>query len=81
MNIAIFSPSQNPYSETFIQAHKNLLKENVKFYFGKIQNIKLEGVGEEFRIQRKILRIFERIGLTKINNSWVIPIMLSLIHI
>ncbi|WP_299123552.1 glycosyltransferase [uncultured Winogradskyella sp.] len=43
MNIAIFSPSQNPYSETFIQAHKNYLKDQVFYYFGPAGRIKLEG--------------------------------------
>lgn len=43
MNIAIFSPNQNPYSETFIQAHKNYLKDQVFYYYGKRGNIKLEG--------------------------------------
>jgi glycosyltransferase involved in cell wall biosynthesis len=41
MNIAIFSPSQNPYSETFIQAHKNYLKGNIFYYYGR-RNIQLE---------------------------------------
>lgn len=42
-NIAIFSPSQNPYSETFIQAHKNGLKGRVFYYYGMGSNIQLEG--------------------------------------
>ncbi|WP_299781934.1 glycosyltransferase family 4 protein [uncultured Formosa sp.] len=46
MNIAIFSPSQNPYSETFIQAHKNYLKGNVFYFYGGGFNIQLEGIGE-----------------------------------
>lgn len=43
MNIAIFSPSQSPYSETFIQAHKNYLKGNVFYYYGRKGRIELEG--------------------------------------
>ncbi|MGJ8551131.1 glycosyltransferase [Winogradskyella wichelsiae] len=62
MNIAIFSPSQNPYSETFIQAHKNDLKGNVFYYYGSKSFIQLEGserlVSEwetfRFRIKRKL---------------------------
>jgi glycosyltransferase involved in cell wall biosynthesis len=42
MKIALFSPNQNPYSETFIQAHKNYLKGDVFFYYGRGLNIKLE---------------------------------------
>lgn len=43
MNIAIFSPSQNPYSETFIQAHKHFLNGKVSYYYGSKGRIKLEG--------------------------------------
>lgn len=39
--IAIFTPNQNPYSETFIQAHKNYLKGNIYYYYGR-KNIQLE---------------------------------------
>lgn len=45
-NIAIVAPSQNAYSETFIQAHKNLLEGNIKYYYGGLSNIKLEGKGD-----------------------------------
>lgn len=41
-NIAIFTPNQNPYSETFIQAHKKYLKNKVFYYYGR-RNIHLEG--------------------------------------
>lgn len=43
INIAIFTPNRNPYSETFIQAHKNYLKGNVFYYYGQ-KTIQLEGV-------------------------------------
>lgn len=43
MNIAIISPNNNSYSETFIQAHKNLLKGRVFFYFSGFVPTKLEG--------------------------------------
>ncbi len=33
-NIAIISPNKNAYSETFIQAHKNLLKGNIHYLHG-----------------------------------------------
>lgn len=45
MNIAIFTPSQNPYSETFIQAHKNYLNGQIFYYYGEGQGIQLEGQG------------------------------------
>lgn len=41
MNIAIFSPNQNQYSETFILAHKKLLKDKVFYYYG-FEDINLE---------------------------------------
>ncbi|MEX0996574.1 MAG: glycosyltransferase [Flavobacteriaceae bacterium] len=43
MNIAIFTPSQNPYSETFIQAHKQYLNGRVFYYYGNLYHLKLEG--------------------------------------
>lgn len=56
MNIAIFSPSQNPYSETFIQAHKNGLKGTVFYFYGKGANIHLESYG----------LVYKEIGLKKL---------------
>ncbi|WMI69843.1 glycosyltransferase [Mangrovimonas sp. YM274] len=41
MNIAIFSPNNNTYSETFIQAHKELLKGNIYYYHGQFPNLEL----------------------------------------
>ncbi|RXG24894.1 glycosyltransferase family 4 protein [Leeuwenhoekiella aequorea] len=48
LNIALFSPAKNPYSETFIQAQKNNLKGNVFYFYGSGDDIKLEG--EDFNI-------------------------------
>lgn len=43
MNIALISPNKNAYSETFIQAHKELLEGDIFYYFdGKLPK-KLEG--------------------------------------
>ncbi|MDG1729366.1 MAG: glycosyltransferase [Algibacter sp.] len=42
LNIALFTPNKNPYSETFIQAHKNKLKDTVFYYYGPVSNMKLE---------------------------------------
>ncbi|MBR9915485.1 MAG: glycosyltransferase, partial [Algicola sp.] len=41
--IAIFSPNRNPYSETFIQAHKLYLKGEVYYYYGALHQMQLEG--------------------------------------
>lgn len=61
MNIAIFTPSQNPYSETFIQAHKNYLNGQVFYYYGR-KNIQLEGAAPlASASQRKLLQIQKRL--------------------
>lgn len=62
MNIAIFSPNQNPYSETFIQAHKKYLKGNISYYYGSKEKLRLEGFDRlvskttllRYRINRKL---------------------------
>lgn len=41
-NIALLSPNKNAYSETFIQAHKNLLEGNIFFYYDGLLPTKLE---------------------------------------
>jgi glycosyltransferase involved in cell wall biosynthesis len=47
MNLAIFSPSQNPYSETFIQAHKSFIRAERLYYIfgGGFQNMQIENDG------------------------------------
>lgn len=63
MKIALFSPNQNPYSETFIQAHKIYLKDEVFYYYGKGLNIKLENqpkIGSNF--MRNFLKVFRDFG-------------------
>ena len=42
-NIALLSPSENMYSETFIQAHKERLKGNIFYYYSGELPTKLEG--------------------------------------
>ncbi len=42
MNLAILSPSKNPYSETFIQAHKKYLSGKIFYYYGFRNAIALE---------------------------------------
>ncbi len=61
MNLAIISHNQNAYSETFIQAHRNIPGMKVSFYYDGIIPGKLEGKGSlqrismAGRIKRKIL--------------------------
>lgn len=64
MNIAIFSPNKNPYSETFIQAHKQYLKGNIFYYYGSIGGIQLEGTQQ---LASKILQLKFRL-IRKLNN-------------
>ncbi len=45
MNLAIISPGQNAYSETFIQAHKNIEADNVFFFYGGVIPTYLENEG------------------------------------
>jgi len=63
ITLAIFSPNKNVYSETFIQAHKNL-PFNIKFYYGGYLPSGLEGEADILklsffeRIKRRLLRGF-----------------------
>lgn len=43
IKIGLFTPNQNPYSETFVQAHKTGLKDKVFYYYGSGFGTKLEG--------------------------------------
>jgi glycosyltransferase involved in cell wall biosynthesis len=61
--LAIFSPDQNTYSETFIHAHKNL-PFNIKYYYNGLLPTQLEGKGSlirfsiKERIEKKIRKGF-----------------------
>jgi glycosyltransferase involved in cell wall biosynthesis len=63
-NIAIFTPSKNPYSETFIQAHKKYLKDQIYFYYG-VKNIQLEGSPKMVSVAQRKLLNFKRHILNK----------------
>lgn len=62
LNVAILSPSKNTYSETFIQAHKDLLKGNIKYYYGSLAYQHLQGEG---LISRGIKRYINK-GIEKL---------------
>ncbi len=64
MNIAILSTSKNAYSETFIQAHKQQLKGDVKYYYGSYSNPYLEGDGQVLIGMRRYVAK----GLEKVKN-------------
>jgi len=79
INIALFSPSKNPYSETFIQAHKKYLKDNVFYYYGTGQNIRLEGYGNLLGSFSTILLSLQKRILGKPNHYlWSKPLLTSL---
>lgn len=75
LNLAILSPNENVYSETFIRAHKNLPFNN-KFYFGGLIPTHLENDG--YIQKNHLLEIFYRIKY-KINKR-LSPKELALIH-
>ncbi len=79
MNIAIFTPNQNPYSETFIQAHKRYLKTKVFFYYGVGDHINLEG-HESLLSASQRLRLKARQLLFKkpANYIWISKVARSL---
>ncbi|WP_051199827.1 glycosyltransferase [Christiangramia echinicola] len=64
-NIAIISPSQNTYSETFIQAHKSHLKGKIFSYSGRPSSLFLEGFGSLDKANRKHIFKFKRFFLNK----------------
>lgn len=79
LNIAIFSPNKNPYSETFIQAHKNHLKGDIYYYFGYGNQIQLEG---QTRLMpyylHLVLRLYSRFLKKRSTYIWQQLILYSL---
>ncbi len=70
VNLAIISPSQNAYSETFIHAHKGIPGVKVFYYYGGSIPKYLEGAGElvSQKIGPKICRhVFHRLYRTGLN--------------
>jgi glycosyltransferase involved in cell wall biosynthesis len=70
MNLAIFSPNQNPYSETFIQAHKNHIRtDSTHYIYGRnLNNLKM-GDDEHFiTLNNGMLSRLSR-KLTKTSNA------------
>jgi colanic acid/amylovoran biosynthesis glycosyltransferase len=63
--LAIFSPNQNAYSETFIQAHKNL-PFNIRFYYGDFLPSTLEFYPDLFQftlLQRVKKKLNKKLNL------------------
>lgn len=76
MKIAIFSPNQNPYSETFIQAHKNYLQGQVFYYYGGKGRIELEGrdrlVSKVMRLRYRLIQKLKNHSNTYVNEQTVL---------
>jgi len=76
MNIALLSPNKNPYSETFIQAHKNLLSGNVFYYYGAKGHIQLESqsqlVSKAQRLRYKLCQKLLKKPYSYTNNRSVL---------
>lgn len=63
-SLAIFSPSKNAYSETFIQAHRKLNEGNIVFYFGSITKLYIDGEGRIISpFFKGILRLYGKLFL------------------
>lgn len=81
MNVAIFSPNQNPYSETFIQAHKNHLKGRVFYYYGRKGRIQLEGqdrlVSKTMQLRYRFIRKLNKNPYSYINNQAILKSLKS----
>ena len=71
-NIAIISPNQNAYSETFIQAHRNI-KGNVYYYYGGAVPSFLENhgyIGPSMSLIKRIIRFFrKRLRIQKLTDA------------
>lgn len=79
MNIAIFTPNQNPYSETFIQAHKNHLKGTVFYYYGRDAHIQLEGQQRLMPLYcYKFLRVYAKLFRKPSSYLWQQRVLYSL---
>ncbi len=63
INLAIFSPNKNTYSETFIHAHKSL-PFNIKYYYGGVIPTYLENEGylSENRFSRVFYKIYYKVA-------------------
>jgi colanic acid/amylovoran biosynthesis glycosyltransferase len=68
LNIAIISPSQNAYSETFIQAHMHIPDVTIKYYYGSEVPENLDGIGKIIP-KNKINRLYNRAHLLIANTE------------
>ncbi len=82
MKLAIFSPSNNALTETFIQAHRNISGMDIRFYYGGVEQTKLEGKGSLLdlsigkRIRKKLVNKLSKHNLSPAEEAFAE----SLIH-
>jgi glycosyltransferase involved in cell wall biosynthesis len=79
INLAIISPSQNSYSESFIQAHRQL-DANVFFYYGGFipDTLEREGRITDNKIQYLFYSILKSLGIIKKSNFKLFALKKSL---
>lgn len=68
MNIAIISPNQISFSETFIQAHKNI-DAKVFYYYGGAVPTHLEGIGNINKSYGIIYRFIKKVSRKLFHNE------------
>jgi glycosyltransferase involved in cell wall biosynthesis len=69
INLAIISPQKSAYSETFINAQKELLPFNIYYYYDGIKPMQLEGKGKLISSKRSDIysyRVKNKLGLTNV---------------
>jgi glycosyltransferase involved in cell wall biosynthesis len=75
-NIALISPNQNSYSETFIQVHKNYFDANVFYYHNDVTLLENEGPISLSNGRKGIQRIKLNLHLSKL-SFWELSIINS----
>tara|TARA_R110002049_G_scaffold3795_5_gene27661 strand:- start:139395 stop:140528 length:1134 start_codon:yes stop_codon:yes gene_type:complete len=79
LNTALFIPGKTPYSETFIQVHKNHLEGHVFCYYGKFENIKLENHKPlRTRFQGYCLKLKSKFFKKETHSAWSTFVLQSL---
>ncbi|MCH4821588.1 glycosyltransferase family 4 protein [Gramella lutea] len=74
LNIALLTPTNISYSETFIQAHKKLLNGKVYHYYGSIENQHLDGYGQlrgHDEIKHRLRRLIKRESHTRFLERFI----------
>lgn len=76
MNIALLSPSQKAYSQTFIQAHKNNFDANVFYYYDHLSCLEGEGRLSVSNGEKMMLILEKGLGIKR-SHLWELAIRKS----